>query len=40
MHINCIFSEKKNEYSVNDCFHDLVSVMKNQQKQFKLVPKV
>jgi len=32
-----IFSEKKNEFNVNN-FEDLVSIMKDQQKLFALVP--
>jgi hypothetical protein len=37
MDLNCIFSENKNDNNVNDCFDDLVSIMKDQQKQFSLV---
>lgn len=38
MDLNCMFSENKNDFNINDCCDDLESIMKDQQKLFALVP--
>jgi hypothetical protein len=37
MYFNCIFLGNINDFNVNDCFDDLVSIMMDQQKHFALV---